>query len=64
MAAAADFSEGLKYLLDKNADLSISNTDRKYPGKIFNNKFHLSILSFDCIGESELGILEIDYEQK
>ena len=64
MAAAAGFSQGLKYLLDKNADLSINNMDEKSPGKIFNKTFHSSFLSFDCIGESELGILEIDYEQK
>ena len=64
MAAAAGFSKGLKYLLEKNADLSIPNTDGKSPGKIFNKKFHSSILSFNCIGESELGIPETDYEQK
>ena len=64
MAAAAGFSEGLKYLLDTNADFSILNTDGKSPGKIFSKKFHSSVLSFNCIGESELGILETDYEQK
>ena len=64
MAAAAGFSEGLRYLLDKNADFSITNTDGKSPGKIFNKKFHLFVLSFDCVGESGLGILETDYEQK